>query len=148
VRVRIKGVPQLRVLLKRYPQVTFVLDHFFSVSLKESPPHELARDVFSLAEYPNVYWNLTPVILGRTREDRATPQSFFKRVFEAFGASRIAWGCNFPTSAGSLSGILQDAQQALSWVDERDLAWVFHETAERLYPALKASSIDDNKESA
>jgi L-fuconolactonase len=73
-------------------------------------------------------------------------------VFAEFGASRIAWGSNFPASPGSLKALLQDTQEALAWASAEDLDWVFRKTAETLYPALQAghapAAQDDNKEFA
>ncbi|WP_296557402.1 amidohydrolase family protein [Pigmentiphaga sp.] len=154
VQMRIAGVPQLRVLLARYPRVPIVLDHFFALPLDEGPPYASAQELFRLAAHPNVYLKLTPVILGKARLGQASPQSFFSRALAEFGASRIAWGSNFPATAGSLKTLLEEAQQALAWAGGDDLAWIFHRTAERLYPALRADAgpatthDDRNKESA
>jgi L-fuconolactonase len=53
-----------------------------------------------------------------------------------FGASRIAWGSNFPASERSLPELLALAHDALRFLPETDREWVFSRTAQRLYPAL------------
>ena len=154
VQMRIAGVPQLRVLLARYPRVPIVLDHFFALPLDEGPPYASAQELFRLAAHPNVHLKLTPVILAKAHLGQASPQSFFGRALAEFGAARIAWGSNFPATAGSLKTLLDEAQQALAWAGDDDLAWIFHRTAERLYPALRADAgpttthDDRSKESA
>jgi len=137
VQMRIAGLPQLEVLLARYPGLPIIIDHLLNMPLDGGPPYAQADALFGLAAHPNVYLKLTPVIINRAREGKATPASFFTRVFSEFGAPRIAWGSNFPANAGSLKQLWQDSEQALSRAPESDLDWVFHKTAEHLYPALK-----------
>jgi L-fuconolactonase len=57
-------------------------------------------------------------------------------VVEAFGAERLAWGSNFPTSPGTLAEILATAQAGLACLSEEDREWIFSKTAQQLYPAL------------
>ncbi len=40
------------------------------------------------------------------REGAATQASFLRRAIDAFGVRRIAWGSNFPASAGSLASLV------------------------------------------
>jgi predicted TIM-barrel fold metal-dependent hydrolase len=79
---------------------------------------------------------LTPRIFGDVKKDKASAETFFPRVVEAFGAKRMAWGSNFPTSPGTLSEILATARAGLACLSEDDQAWVFGKTAQQLYPAL------------
>jgi predicted TIM-barrel fold metal-dependent hydrolase len=79
---------------------------------------------------------LTPRIFGDVKKEKASAETFFPRVVEAFGAQRLAWGSNYPTSPGKLSGILATAQQGLACVSEADREWIFGKTALKLYPAL------------
>jgi predicted TIM-barrel fold metal-dependent hydrolase len=97
----------------------------------------MAEPLFTLVQHPNVYLKLTSVIVRNSRKGNATPESFFRRVVSEFGASRIAWGSNFPASPGSLAEILRDSESALDWAAEEDKEWIFHGTAEKLYPALR-----------
>jgi predicted TIM-barrel fold metal-dependent hydrolase len=140
VQMRTAGLPQLEVLLARYPRLPIIIDHFLNLPLEDGAPYREIGHLLGLAGHSNVHLKLTPVILANTRKGQATPKSFFRPVFEAFGASRIAWGSNFPATAGTLKSLLQDAEQALSWAGADDLEWVFHKTAENLYPALKESA--------
>ena len=74
-------------------------------------------------------------IEGRARSilDRM-PDTIFDQ--EAFGASRVAWGSNFPNSVGTLSEILGAARKAFSFAKASDQDWIFGKTALTLYPAL------------
>ena len=55
---------------------------------------------------------------------------------QEFGASRIAWGSNYPASEGTLPGLVSDAREALAALPQRDQEWIFYRTAQKLYPAL------------
>ena len=138
VQMRMEGLPQLKVLLERYPNVTVIIDHFLSAPLEDGPPYAKGEPLFDLVRHPNVYLKFTPVVVNNASKGRATPESYLPRVIAEFGASRIAWGSNFPTTSGSLKGLLETSRNALSWASQEDREWIFHKTAERLYPALKA----------
>jgi len=67
----------------------------------------------------------------------ATPESFLGRVVNAFGSPRIAWGSNFPASDGTLLEMVQETQEALGFLNAKDLENILSNTAKDLYPALK-----------
>jgi predicted TIM-barrel fold metal-dependent hydrolase len=140
VQMRTAGMPQLQVLLDRFPRARIVIDHFLNMSLEDGPPYREADPLFHLVKYPNVALKFTPVIVNQARKGRATPESFFPRVISEFGASRIAWGSNFPTNAGTLRELLESCRSALAGMSAADQEWIFHKTAETLYPALKESA--------
>jgi L-fuconolactonase len=136
VQMRAAGMPQLRVLLARYPQVRIVIDHMMNTPMPSGPPYPEADPLFELAAHPNVTLKLTPMTVRNSRGGLATPETFFPRVLQAFGARRIAWGSNFPTNAGTLKALLEDSLDALAWAPADDLEWIFNKTACALYPAL------------
>lgn len=70
------------------------------------------------------------------RSGKATPETFFGRLVPEFGASRIAWGSNYPASEGTLRGFVAAAREALVALPQRDQEWIFYRTAQTLYPAL------------
>ena len=130
------GLPQVTALAKRFPGVNIILDHLGRPDVLDGPPYANAQTLFDLAPLPNIYLKLTPRIFDDVRKGKASAESFFPRVVEAFGAQRLAWGSNFPTSPGTLSEILATAQAGLASLSEDDRAWIFGRTAQKLYPAL------------
>ncbi|GJG93079.1 amidohydrolase [Cupriavidus pauculus] len=130
------GLPQVTALANRFPTVRIVLDHLGRPEVADGPPYAAAHSLFELAALENIYLKLTPRIFGDVRKERASAETFFPRVVEAFGAERLAWGSNFPTSPGTLAEILATAQQGLACLNETERAWVFGKTAQTLYPAL------------
>ena len=130
------GLPQVRVLAEKFPTVNIILDHLGRPDVLDGPPYANAASLFALADLPNIYLKLTPRIFGDVKKERASAETFFPRVVEAFSTQRMAWGSNFPTSPGALKEILATAGNGLASLNEEDRAWIFGRTAQKLYPAL------------
>ena len=130
------GLPQVAMLARQFPEVNIILDHLGRPDVLDGPPYANAASLFELAELPNIYLKLTPRIFGDVKKDKASAETFFPRVVQAFGARRMAWGSNFPTSPGSLAEILATAQAGLACLNEQDRQWIFGRTAQQLYPGL------------
>jgi predicted TIM-barrel fold metal-dependent hydrolase len=136
VQLRAAGLPQLVTVLERFPRVRIVLDHMARPAVDDGPPYGAASSLLSLRLYPNLYLKLTTHNVRESRQGRATPESFFGRLVEKFGASRIAWGSNYPASEGTLAGVLAEAREALAFLSSEDRDWIFFRTAQSLYPVL------------
>jgi len=130
------GLPQVTMLAKKFPTVKIILDHLGRPDVLDGPPYANAASMFALADVPNIYMKLTPRIFGDVTKEKASAGTFFPRVVAAFGAQRLAWGSNFPTSPGTLSEILATAQAGLASLSDEDRAWIFGKTAQTLYPTL------------
>lgn len=130
------GIPALRKMLGLFPDVRVLLDHLARPDLAGGPPYASAQPLFDLAAYPGVYLKLTNRTITEAGRGLSTPQAFFPKVLEAFGASRIVWGSNFPSAEGSLKSLLEEAQQGLALLSESDRKWIFGDTARAIYPEL------------
>lgn len=130
------GIPQLENVLRRFPGVRVVLDHLARPVQDDGPPYRAADSLWRLAGYPGVYVKVTERNFVGATAGRATPDTFFGRLVSEFGASRIAWGSNFPASERSLPELVALAQGALAFLPETDREWIFSRTAQSLYPAL------------
>jgi L-fuconolactonase len=132
------GLPAVVSLAKRFPNVPIILDHLGRPDVTDGPPYAKAQSLFDLADIPSLYMKLTPRIMGDSVTGQATPQTLFPKLVEVFGARRLAWGSNFPTSPGALSEILATAQDRLAALSADDRDWIFGKTAQTLYPSLGA----------
>jgi L-fuconolactonase len=130
------GLPQVTMLAKKFPKVNIILDHLGRPEVLDGAPYADAASMFALADVPNIYMKLTPRIFGDVRKGKASAETFFPKVVQTFGAQRLAWGSNFPTSPGTLSEILATAQAGLACLSEEDRSWIFGKTAQKLYPTL------------
>ena len=131
-----KAIPQAVRMAERFPNVKIILDHCARPELADGPPYDAAASLFALARYSNIYLKLTPRIFAESRRGKATPETFFHRIVSEFGASRLAWGSNYPSSEGSLPQLLNTARKSLACLPTADQDWIFRKTAQVLYPAL------------
>jgi L-fuconolactonase len=131
-----KAFPQMIRMIERFPKVRVILDHMGRPMLEDGPPYAAADSLFALAKYTNVFLKLTERNVTGSRKGKASPETFFPKLVSAFGASRIAWGSNYPSSEGSLSELLGLATSALKGLPVSDQEWIFAKTAQTLYPAL------------
>src|SRR5262249_51948509 len=131
-----EGIPLLRQVLDKFPEVIMILDHLSRAPFEDGPPHRQAAPFLALAQYPQVYVKVTPINVTPKSWGKGAPDTFFGKVIEAFGASRIAWGSNFPNSVGTLADILGAARKAFSFAKASDQDWIFGKTAQTLYPVL------------
>jgi predicted TIM-barrel fold metal-dependent hydrolase len=136
MQMTVKAIPQLISLLQRFPKVPVLLDHLAKPTLSDGPPFGAAAEVFSLANYKNLYLKVTPRTIKESQNGKATPQTFFPLLLSEFGASRITWGSNYPASEGTLTELLKSSQSCLSFLSEDERQWIFSKTALSIYPAL------------
>jgi predicted TIM-barrel fold metal-dependent hydrolase len=125
-------------MLARFPDIRVLLDHLARPDLAGGPPYEAAAPLFSLVSHEGVYLKLTNRTIAEASRGASTPDAFFPRVLDAFGAHRIAWGSNFPAAEGTLPQLLADARNSLAMLpaDARDA--IFGGTARAVYPVLAA----------
>ncbi len=131
-----KAIPQAISMAEQFPAVNIILDHCARPVLDDGPPYKAAVSLFGLALYPNIFLKLTPRILGEARRGKATPETFFPQLVDSFGAQRLAWGSNYPSSEGALPTLLNTARTSLACLPKADQEWIFSKTAQALYPAL------------
>ena len=136
MQMTVKAIPQLIRMLERFPTVKVILDHMAKPSLSDGPPYVGAADVFRLADYKNLFLKVSPHTVAEAQNGEATHATFFPLLVSKFGASRIAWGSNYPASKGTLPELLKASQAALSVLSVEDRDWIFAGTALTLYPAL------------
>jgi L-fuconolactonase len=131
------GLPQVTALAKRFPNVPIILDHLGRPDVTDGPPYASAQSLFDLADAAEHLPEADAADHGRQREGGGHAETFFPKLVEVFGAKRLAWGSNFPTSPGTLSEILATARERLASCRRRS-RWVFGKTALSLYPKLGA----------
>jgi predicted TIM-barrel fold metal-dependent hydrolase len=137
VQMRQEGIPLLRQIMDKFPKVTIVLDHLSRTPFAEGPPYAAATEFLALAKYSQVYLKITPINVTPKSWGKGTPETFFGKMIDTFGAERIGWGSNFPNSLGTLKEILAAAQKAFAFAKSSDQDWIFGKTALTLYPSLK-----------
>src|SRR5437879_2273235 len=116
--------------MERFPKVRMILDHLARPQLTDGPPFAADKAFLDLARYPQLSLKVTPINVSLKEWGKASPETFFGACIKAFGASRIAWGSNFPATAGPLSEILKKAQAAFARASPANREWTLRQTAQ------------------
>jgi predicted TIM-barrel fold metal-dependent hydrolase len=136
VQMHMQAVDQLRLLLTKFPDAIVILDHLGSPDARDGAPYAAAQPLFDLATFPNLFLKVTIRNIRMIAEGGGPFEPYFRKVVDVFGASRIAWGSNFPTSGASLSDIVGESKRSLAFLSTEERDWIFRRTAEKLYPSL------------
>jgi predicted TIM-barrel fold metal-dependent hydrolase len=138
MQMRVAGLPLLETVLKQFPRVRVILDHFARAEAADGPPFAAAAPLFALSKCPNVYLKLTHRPIEHSMKGKATPEAFLGKIVKEFGVQRIVWGSNFPAAGSPLPELIKMAREALSFLPAQDHDWIFCKTAQSLYPTLAA----------
>jgi L-fuconolactonase len=98
--IRSAQLPAVTELVRRVPQVTFILDHFGKPNVRERQFEPWASDLQALAALPNVVCKVS----GLTTEadgnnwQPADLKFYFNRTLEYFGCDRILFGSDWPVA--------------------------------------------------
>ena len=136
MQMKTQAIPLLRQIMDRFPKLSIVLDHLSRAPAADGPPYAAAAELLALARYQRLYLKVTPINISPKSWGNGAPETFFGKLIDAFGASRIGWGSNFPNSVGTLAEILGAARNAFSFAKPSDQDWIFGKTAQELYPVL------------
>jgi L-fuconolactonase len=131
------AIDRLRAMLVRFPHVRVILDHLSRPPMDDHPVYAKAAGFFALAECRNLYLKITPVNVMEIEQAGAT--DFLPRVVRTFGADRVAWGSNYPSSGHTLHEAWEINWKAASSLTEEERRKIFRETALSLYPCLVAA---------
>jgi L-fuconolactonase len=135
--IRHEQMHSLVGLVKRIPQVTFVLDHFGKPDIRARKREPWATDLKALAALPNVVCKIS----GLTTEadwDNWRPDDlkfYFERALEGFGFNRLLIGSDWPmaTLATSYQRWIETVQQLFSFATEAERIQLLQTNAERIY---------------
>jgi predicted TIM-barrel fold metal-dependent hydrolase len=136
LQMRAEGFRVLPALLERFPDVPILLDHVALPKVSDGPPYRAADPLWALKGAKNLYLKISVKNFIGWNEGASTTEGVLGKCIEAFGVDHIAWGSNFPASAGPLSNLLELAQRELAFLSEQDREAIFAGTARRLYPTL------------
>ena len=133
-----------RELISRLPRLTFIIEHLGKAKAADTPPYSAFCKTLELAQFPNVYLKVGG--LGEICKrpfpfrdpffsvDGVPP--FVKMAYDAFGASRMMWGSNYPPCShhegyGNTFQLLD--QHLDEFCNADDKAWIFGKTALSLF---------------
>jgi predicted TIM-barrel fold metal-dependent hydrolase len=128
-----KLLPQL---INEFPTVPIIAEYIYGPAAGEKAPFPSCDAFWALSDEPSFYLKLKTHNILELSPDPEVRHAFLARLVEVFGADRIAYGSNYPTSEGTLVEIIEDAKRELAFLPEQDREAIFSNTALTLYPAL------------
>jgi L-fuconolactonase len=129
-------------VIKAFPSLPIIIEHLGGIGRDEAPPYPKFRQILALARYPNTYMKVhglgeicpRPIPFPEPMPFPTVPP-FMEMAYDAFGASRIMWGSDFPPVASR-----EGYRNALHWTMEHlsshsaaDQEWLFGKTALSLF---------------
>lgn len=113
-------LPSLVPVLERWPQVPVALDH-----CGFAPPQALEP----LVPYDHLHLKVSTHVL----HGHDDPPALVRRLADAFGATRLCWGSDFPQTHGAYAAMVALAEASASALDAEERAAYLHGTALRLW---------------
>lgn len=145
------NVTELRPVAERYPGLTLILDHMGLVigDPVAVDPFLGQDEVVSLAKLPNVHVKLS-ALPEYTIEAFPFPSltDVIKRVFDAYGPRRLAWGSDLTRiTRASYGEVLSHVRDHLAFLDPEDKEWILGRTISSLlhWPAEDAAADHDGQ---
>ena len=120
-------------LLEQHPDLDVVVDHMASCSPDAPEKLEL---LLNLAQFPRVYVKISHTwSISKTGYPWADTFEQVKKVYHAFGGSRIMWGTDWPVclSRASYAETLSVVRDEMDFFTPEDREWVLGKTALRLW---------------
>jgi predicted TIM-barrel fold metal-dependent hydrolase len=130
------GLHMVAELAERFPTVKIALDHCGRPNLDEGYPYPANAALFALAKYDNIYLKITPKTFELAQAAPGGADAFFPHLVAVFGADHLAFGSNFPASAGPLRKLVEQGQACFAALSDEERAWIWGRTAKVLYPSL------------
>jgi L-fuconolactonase len=130
------GLSMVAELARRFPTVKIALDHCGRPDLEAGPPYAACAGLFELAKFDNVYLKITPKTFDLVQAAPGGADAFFPHLVKVFGANHLAFGSNFPASAGPLKKLIEQGNACFAALSDDDRAWIWGRTAKVLYPSL------------
>ena len=130
------GLPMVVELAQRFPDVKIALDHCARPTLDSGPPYAACAALFDLAKFDNVYLKITPRTFDLAQAAPGGADAFFPHLAKVFGADHLAFGSNYPASAGPLKKLIEQGHACFATLSDDERAWVWGRTAKILYPTL------------
>jgi L-fuconolactonase len=136
--------PHLAQVVKEFPSLPIIIERLGGIGRDEAPPHPKFRQILALAQYPNIYIYTKIHGLGEICQ-RPIPfpepmrflsiPPFMEMAYDAFGASWVMWGSDFPPVAGR-EGYCNALHWTMDHIPSRTAAakeWMFGKTALSLF---------------
>lgn len=129
-------LPELDVVLSRFPDLPVCLDHCAFPPLA-GPPWQAAELLLERARHANLYLKVSTHVLDAAGEKGGDPADFVGLLAERFGADRLLWGSDFcQTHDRPYAELVALGRRAFAGLTAEDRAMCLGANALRLWPGL------------
>lgn len=132
-----RQLAQIRTLVERCPQVTFILDHVGVPDVKGRMDEPWRTGLARLAELPNVHCKISGLVAyaNPATWKPADLQPYFDHALACFGWERLVWGGDWPvcTLGAPLARWVEATHTLTTAATPAQRALLYHRNAERLY---------------
>ena len=124
-------------LVRRCPDVMFVLDHCGVPDVKQRALDPWREHIAQFAACPNVVCKISGLVAYADPQTWtvADLRPFVEHVIETFGWDRVVWGGDWPvcTLSATLAEWVNATRELVSGASETERSALFHRNAERIY---------------
>lgn len=124
-------------LVRKFPEINFVIDHISKPYIKSGQINEWKRFMLEIGKHQNVYCKISGMV---TEADWVKWQyqdfiPYLDIIFQAFGARRIMFGSDFPVCllAASYSEVKEIVDKYLNQFSKEERKLIWSENAKRFY---------------
>jgi predicted TIM-barrel fold metal-dependent hydrolase len=119
------AVPEMERIIRRYPELRFVIDHLALWGRKDDAAFEHLGEVLNLAKLPNVAVKAS-ALPCYSSEPYPFPglHRYIRQVFDTFGPRRTFWGTDWTRLPCTWREALTLFTEELPWLTEADKEWV------------------------
>ncbi len=134
--MQLEHIPALAGLAERFPQVPILIDHMASPDVTAGTGSPAFEDLLNLRRFPQVSVKVSGYYY---HSDQGWPyrdcHSFFKALYDAYGAKRLIWGSDFPhvILKSSYASVLALQERFYTYLSSTELAAIMGGNAEAVY---------------
>ncbi len=131
---RAEGLEALAGLLRDYPEVPVLIDNLASCGIEQgAPDFGVDAAVSEIAEHGHVALKFSAMTLGRANKEELEINELLGRFIALLGAERIVWGTDIIAPGTTILAANEQAQNALSALDEMTRHALLHGNAAQLF---------------
>ena len=127
-------MPDVALLLEKYPDLTVVIDHMADCPVDK--PAELEK-LIALARYPKVFVKVSHTwSLSHQPYPWLDAQELVKRLYHVFGPRRLMWATDWPMAKdrATYAQRLTVVRDEMAFLNAEDKRWMLSKTVERVWP--------------
>lgn len=132
-----RQLPLAENLLRRVPDVQFILDHCGIPNIKDTALDPWRRHIRELSAFPNLACKISGIVAycDPQRVDAAALRPFVEHCLESFGWDRVVFGGDWPVCnlTSSLGGWVELAKELVGGESPERQEKFFSRNAERIY---------------